>query len=79
VLPLKILYSYPGFPIADQGRRGRREVLGTSFSEYERQIRQQFTDMFARTERGSADDSLRAYCFREYGPGRHHGSSQLDS
>jgi spermidine dehydrogenase len=49
VLPLKILYSYPGFPIADQGRRGRREVLGTSFSEYERQIRQQFTDMFART------------------------------
>ncbi len=48
VLPLKVLYSYPGVPVADQGHRGRREVLGTSFSEYERQIRQQFTDMFAR-------------------------------
>src|SRR5713226_7980653 len=46
VLPLKVLYSYPGVPVADQGHRGRREVLGTSFSEYERQIRQQFADMF---------------------------------
>jgi spermidine dehydrogenase len=49
VLNLKILYSYPGMPIADQGHRGRGEMLATSFSGYERQIRQQFTDMFART------------------------------
>jgi len=49
VLPLKVLYSYPGLPIADQGHRGRGELLGTSFSDYERQIRQQFTEMFART------------------------------
>src|SRR5271156_865988 len=47
-LNLKILYSYPGTAIADQGNRGRREMLSTSFREYERQIRQQFSDMFAR-------------------------------
>jgi len=49
VLPLKVLYSYPGLPIADQGHRGRGEMLATSFREYERRIREQFTDMFART------------------------------
>jgi spermidine dehydrogenase len=48
VLNLKILYSYPGMAIADQGNRGRGEMLSTSFREYERQLRQQFTDMFAR-------------------------------
>jgi spermidine dehydrogenase len=48
VLNLKVLYSYPGVPVADQGNRGRGEMLSTSFREYERQIRQQFTDMFAR-------------------------------
>jgi spermidine dehydrogenase len=49
VLPLKVLYSYPGAPIADQGHRGRAEMLATPFNEYEKQIRQQFTDMFGRT------------------------------
>jgi len=49
VLPLKVLYSYPGLPIADQGHRGRGEMLATSFRENERRIREQFTDMFART------------------------------
>ena len=48
VLNLKILYSYPGLAIEDQGNRGRGEMLSTPFREYERQIRQQFTDMFAR-------------------------------
>jgi spermidine dehydrogenase len=48
VLPLKVLYSYPGLPIAEQGHRGRGEMLATPFKDYERQIRQQFTDMFSR-------------------------------
>ncbi len=48
VLTLKILYSYPGMAIAEQGQRGRGELLSTSFREYERRIRQQFADMFAR-------------------------------
>jgi spermidine dehydrogenase len=47
VLTLKVLYSYPGFSTEDQGHFGRGEMLTTSFREYERRIRQQFTDMFA--------------------------------
>ncbi|MGH9502663.1 MAG: NAD(P)-binding protein [Terriglobales bacterium] len=49
VLPLKVLYSYPGLPVADQGNRGRAELLATSFRDYERQIREQFSDMFGRS------------------------------
>jgi spermidine dehydrogenase len=49
VLNLKVLYSYPGMPTADQGHRGRGEMLTTSFAECERRVRQQFTDMFARS------------------------------
>jgi spermidine dehydrogenase len=47
VLSLKILYSYPGYATEEQGHRGRGEMMATSFREYERRIRQQFTDMFA--------------------------------
>ncbi len=46
VLSLKVLYSYPGYSTEDQGNRGRAEMLSTSFREYERQIREQFTEMF---------------------------------
>ncbi|HXZ30985.1 MAG TPA: FAD/NAD(P)-binding protein [Terriglobales bacterium] len=47
VLTVKVLYSYPGLPIAEQGSRGREEILNTSFLDYERKIRQQLTEMFA--------------------------------
>jgi spermidine dehydrogenase len=47
VLTLKVLYSYPGYSTEDQGHRGRGEMLATSFAEYERRIRAQFTAMFA--------------------------------
>src|SRR5262245_43084850 len=46
-LTLKVLYSYPGHSTEEQGNRGRREMLGTSFKDYERQIREQFSEMFA--------------------------------
>jgi spermidine dehydrogenase len=49
VLSLKVLYSYPGFSTEGQGNRGRGEMLSTSFRDYELQIREQFTDMFARS------------------------------
>lgn len=49
VLTLKILYSYPGLPTADQGHRGRAEMISTPFREYEHKIREQFNDMFARS------------------------------
>ena len=55
VLSLKVLYSYPGQSTEEQGNRGRGEMLGTSFSTYERQIREQFTEMFA----GSGFDAQR--------------------
>jgi spermidine dehydrogenase len=47
VLTLKVLYAYPGLPTEEQGRRGRAEMLGTSFREYEQRIREQFDAMFA--------------------------------
>ena len=47
VLTLKVLYSYPGLSTEEQGQRGRSEMLATSFRDYERRIRQQFSDMFS--------------------------------
>ena len=49
VLSLKVLYSRPGHTAEEQGHLGRAEMISTPFREYERQIRQQFTDMFARS------------------------------
>ena len=46
VLSLKVLYSYPGRSTEAQGHMGRAEMMQTSFREYERRIRDQFTDMF---------------------------------
>ncbi|HUI40395.1 MAG TPA: NAD(P)-binding protein [Terriglobia bacterium] len=47
VLTLKVLYCYPGLTIEEQGSRGRAEMLSTSFRDYERQIREQMTEMFS--------------------------------
>lgn len=47
ILTLKILFSKPGLPIQDQVMQGRMELFATSFRTYERQIREQFTQMFA--------------------------------
>lgn len=47
VLTLKVLYSYPGESTEAQGNLGRAELLGTPFRDYERRIREQFTEMFA--------------------------------
>jgi spermidine dehydrogenase len=55
VLTLKVLYSYPGLSTEDQGHRGRGEMIGTSFRDYERQIREQFAEMFG----GSGFDANR--------------------
>jgi spermidine dehydrogenase len=49
VLTIKVLYSYPGKTAEEQGHTGRGELISTPFREYERQIRQQFTDMFGHT------------------------------
>ena len=47
VLTVKILFSYPGLSTEAQGHRGRGELLATSFREYERRIRNQFSQMFS--------------------------------
>jgi spermidine dehydrogenase len=47
VLTLKILFSHPGLSTEEQGHRGRAQLISTSFREYERQIREQFTEMFS--------------------------------
>ena len=47
VLTLKILFSFPGLSTEEQGQRGRARLIATSFREYERQIRAQFTEMFS--------------------------------
>jgi spermidine dehydrogenase len=49
VLPIKVLYSYPGHTNEQQGHMGRAEMLATPFREYERQIRQQLADLFAHS------------------------------
>jgi len=49
VLTIKVLYSYPGHSTEEQGHMGRADLISTPFREYERQIRQQFSDMFGRS------------------------------
>jgi spermidine dehydrogenase len=48
VLTLKILFSRPGLPLAEQVTRGRMELLSTSFLAYEEQLREQFNEMFGQ-------------------------------
>jgi spermidine dehydrogenase len=46
VLTIKVLFAQPGLPIGEQGSRGRTEMLGKSFAQYERAFREQLGDMF---------------------------------
>jgi spermidine dehydrogenase len=47
VFSVKTLFPSPGLSTEEQGQRGRGELLSTPFKEYERQIREQFQEMFA--------------------------------
>ena len=47
VLTIKVLFARPGLPVGEQGNRGRAELLGTTFAQYERALREQLGDMFA--------------------------------
>jgi spermidine dehydrogenase len=46
VLTFFVDFAKPGLPAAEQGSKGRAELLSTSYADYERQIREQMTDMF---------------------------------
>jgi spermidine dehydrogenase len=56
VLTIKVLYTYPGKSTEQQGHLGRAEMISTPFRGYERQIRQQLSDMFARSGFDAARD-----------------------
>ena len=56
VLNLKVIYPSPGLPTEQQGHVGRAQMLATSFVDYERQIRQQFSEMFGRSGFDAARD-----------------------
>lgn len=47
VLTFFVDFAKPGLPAAEQGSKGRRELLATSYSDYERAIREQMTRMFS--------------------------------
>ena len=47
VLTIKVLFAQPGLPIGEQGSRGRAQLMGTTFRQYERAFREQLADMFA--------------------------------
>jgi spermidine dehydrogenase len=49
VLTVKVLFSHPGRTTEEQGHMGRAELISTPFREYERQIRQQFSEMFGHS------------------------------
>jgi spermidine dehydrogenase len=46
VMTFYVPYYYPGDPPADQGKRGRLELLGASFADVERAIREQMLRLF---------------------------------
>jgi spermidine dehydrogenase len=46
VLTFFIDFAKPGLPMFEQEHRGRMALLNTPFAEYERQIREQLTEMF---------------------------------
>ncbi len=46
VLTFFVDFAKPGLPAAEQGSRGRAELLSTSYAAYERRIREQMTAMF---------------------------------
>ena len=46
VLTFYVPFYYPGHSIQKQGSMGRAELLSTSFSSYERQVRQQLVTLF---------------------------------
>ena len=49
VLIVKVIFPSPGLPIAEQGMRGRAELFATPFRDYERRLREQFTELFSQS------------------------------
>ena len=46
LLTFYVPFHQAGLPLVEQGNRGRAELLGTSYADYERQIRRQLATLF---------------------------------
>jgi len=46
VLTFYVPLFYPGLPPEEQGRKGRKEILGTSYRQYEARIRRKMVELF---------------------------------
>ncbi|WP_446743603.1 NAD(P)-binding protein [Silvibacterium acidisoli] len=47
ILTVKILFSNPGRPLLEQVNMGRYQMMTTPFNAYEKQLRDQFSEMFS--------------------------------
>jgi spermidine dehydrogenase len=47
ILSLVVPFYYPGLPVSEQCSKGRAELLSTPFRDFERKVREQFTEMFS--------------------------------
>jgi len=56
VLTFYVPIYKPGLPWREQGIAGRAEMLGTPFMDYERQLREQMTEMFSASGFDPAND-----------------------
>jgi spermidine dehydrogenase len=71
----------PGLPAKQQGIVGRAELLGTSFGEYERQIRGQMIEMFSSVDFDPVTDiagiilNRWGHAYVAPGPGFHFGAN----
>jgi spermidine dehydrogenase len=49
VMTIKVLFCRPGLSMVEQQTLGRAEILSTPYVDYERKVREQLTEMFARS------------------------------
>ena len=48
IITFYVPFYYPGLSIHDQGVKGRKELLSSSYSDYERKIRRQMMELFGK-------------------------------
>lgn len=48
IITFYVPFYYPGLPIKEQGVKGRKELLSTSYSDYERKIKEQMVRLFGK-------------------------------
>ena len=49
VMTIKVLFCRPGLSMPEQQQAGRAELISTSYRDYERRVREQLSEMFARS------------------------------